>query len=61
MDKLNIQIIKWDKRLVMSTKADQGLVSRLYKKFWKGGKGRNPLRKIRKAVTKGESTRLMSI
>lgn len=60
MDKLNIQIIKWDKRFIVS-KADNGLISRIYKKFCKTDKGRNHLIKMRKAVTEEESERLMSI
>lgn len=39
--KFNIQILNWDKKFVMS-KADKGLIYRLYKKFWTIDKGRNP-------------------
>lgn len=54
-----MQIIKQDKRFVMS-KANKGLISKIYKKLQKLDKGCN-LRKMKKAVTKEEFKSLMSI
>lgn len=47
----NIQMIKWDKKSVMS-KVGQGLIQRLHKKCGKNDKGQNPFRKMSKGFKK---------